>query len=219
MAGNHRNAAAGRKGKTNDATAAKAGRCVLPHSLLKLPRFVILEAMKAALRVTLALTIALPAFGQITARRLTRNVAPQPQQPARTQPMPQYGVAPAAPARPLTKAELAKIKSDKSKNQVKQFEYYKRRATEGSDHAQFELATRYLTGKGTDPDLKLAHEWLNKAAKQGHREAKKKLAELGPYKEAVETEVQQPAASKLKKADKSEAPAVAVPKAAKPQTK
>lgn len=210
MPGNDRNQPAEGKGK-NNFDPITPSRCVPPNSLRKLSHLAILDAMKAALRVFLAMAIALPAFGQITARRLTRNVAPQPQQAAPVQPVPQYGTAPAAPARPLTKGELAKIQSDKSKNQVKQFEYYKRRATEGSDHAQFELGMRYLTGKGTDPDIKLAHEWLNKAAKQGYPEAKKKLAELGPYKE-----VKQPVASAAAKAEKTEAPVPEVPKA-KPQ--
>jgi TPR repeat protein len=80
----------------------------------------------------------------------------------------------------LTPAEQAKAQIQKNKNDVKQFEYYKRRAEEGSDHAQYELGQRYLAGKGTDVDEKLGREWLAKAAKQGYAPAAKKLAELGP---------------------------------------
>ena len=57
---------------------------------------------------------------------------------------------------------------------------YKRRADEGSDDAQYQLGVRYLTGKGTAKNEKLGREWLGKAAKQGHSQASKKLAELGP---------------------------------------
>ena len=137
--------------------------------------------MKAALLVTLALATSLPSFAQYSARTLTRKVVPQPAQPAPARPAPQYvAPAPAAPARPPTPAEAAKIKADKSKNEVKQFDFYKRRAEEGSDHAQYELGLRYLNGKGTDPNEKLGREWLAKASKQGHTQATKKLAELGP---------------------------------------
>ncbi len=142
--------------------------------------------MKAALLVTLALATTLPSFAQYSARTLTRKVAPQPPQPAPVRPAQQYAApAPAAPPRPLTQAEVAKVKADKSKNEVKQFDFYKRRAEEGSDHAQYELGLRYLNGKGTDPNEKLGREWLAKASKQGHTQATKKLADLGPEPKAV----------------------------------
>jgi hypothetical protein len=152
--------------------------------------------MNAALLLSLALVSTLPALGQITARRLTRNVAPQPQQPAPVRPAaPQYAPgAPATPQRPPTEKEIARIKADKSKNEVKQFDFYKKRAEEGSDHAQYELGMRYLTGKGTDPSEKLGREWLAKSAKQGYSQAKKKLEELGPER-AAEVKPAQPLAT------------------------
>jgi TPR repeat protein len=139
-----------------------------------------LGAMKAPVLLTVALLTALPALAQYSATTLTRKIVPQPQQPPRPA-QPQYAPAPvAAPQRPPTEKELVKAKADKSKNEVKQFDFYKRRAEEGSDHAQFELGMRYLTGKGTDPSDKLGREWLAKSAKQGYPQAKKKLDELGP---------------------------------------
>ncbi len=150
--------------------------------------------MKAAVLLTLATLVLgtpLPAFAQYSARTLTSKIVPQPQQPAPARPVPPQQYAPqpaaAAPARPLTEKEIAKVKADKSKNEVKQFEFYKRRAEEGSDHAQYELGMRYLTGKGTDPSEKLGREWIAKSAKQGYSQATKKLAELGP--EPPETKV------------------------------
>ena len=138
--------------------------------------------MKASVLLTAALVTASPAFAQYSATTLTRKVVPQQQQPPPRPAAPQYAPAavPAAPPRPLTEKEAAKAKADKSKNEVKQFEFYKRRAEEGSDDAQFQLALRYLTGKGTDPNEKFAREWFAKSAKQGHEQAKKKLDELGP---------------------------------------
>jgi TPR repeat protein len=161
--------------------------------------------MKAALLFALAFAAALPAFAQYSARTLTRKVAPQPQPSQPIRQGPQYAPAtPTAPPRAQTPAEAAKIQADKSKNEVKQFDFYKRRAEEGSDHAQFQLGIRYLTGKGTDPDPKLGREWLAKASKQGHTEATKKLAELGPEPSAPklpESKTSQPAAITVKKAD------------------
>lgn len=136
--------------------------------------------MKTLVLVTLAMTVAIPSFAQYSATRLTRKVVPQqPAQPAR--PAPQYAAPqPAAPPRELTPEEAAKAQLKQNKNDVKQFEFYKRRAGEGSDDAQYQLGLRYLTGKGTKKDEKLGREWLGKAAKQGHAQASKKLEELGP---------------------------------------
>ena len=138
--------------------------------------------MKSLILASLALAAVLPSFGQYSARTLTSKIVPQPQQPAPARPSPQYspGIAPQAPQRPLTPAEAAKARIQKDKNDQKQLDFYKRRAEEGSDHAQYELGLRYLAGRGTPPNEKLGREWLAKAAKQGHTQATKKLAELGP---------------------------------------
>jgi TPR repeat protein len=143
--------------------------------------------MKALVLTALAVTVALPSFGQVlSARRLTEKVAPQPQAPARPVQPAYQPAAPQSAPRALTPAEQAKARAEKDKNAVKQLEFYKKRAEEGSDHAQYELGMRYLDGKGTPPDKKLAREWLAKAAKQGHSQAAKKLNELGPDPEKAD---------------------------------
>lgn len=139
--------------------------------------------MKTLVLAAAALVLGIPSYAQYSARTLTSKIAPQPQQPAQpARPAPAYAAPaqPAAAARALTPAEAARAKAQKNKNDVKQFEFYKRRAEEGSDHAQYELGLRYLAGKGTDRDDALGREWLAKAAKQGHSQAAKKLVELGP---------------------------------------
>jgi TPR repeat protein len=179
-------------------TTLPRGLRVAAHSLRKCRGFVILPGMKASALLTVALLTALPAFAQYSATTLTRKVVPQQQPPPRPA-APQYAPQPAAavPPRPLTEKELVKAQADKSKNEVKQFDFYKRRAEEGSDDAQFQLGLRYLTGKGTDPNEKLAREWFGKSAKQGHEQAKKKLDELGPETpaEVKSTEAAAPASA------------------------
>jgi hypothetical protein len=137
--------------------------------------------MKTLLLVTMAVAAGIPSFAQYSARTLTSKIVPQPQQPAQpARPGQQPVAVQAAPARPLTEAEQARLRLQKDKNEVKQFEFYKRRAEEGSDDAQYQLGLRYLAGKGTPPENKLAREWLEKASKQGHKQAAQKLTELGP---------------------------------------
>lgn len=137
--------------------------------------------MKTLVLAATALLLAVPTLAQYSARTLTSKIAPQPQQPAQPA-RPAYAAPaqPAAPPRELTPEEAKKAQIQQNKNDVKQFEYYKRRAEEGSDHAQFELGNRYLAGKGVEKDVKLAREWLGKSAKQGNAKAAKQLAELGP---------------------------------------
>jgi hypothetical protein len=141
----------------------------------------ILEAMKTLVFAAMALLLGLPSYAQYSARKLTSKIVPPPQPAQSARPAPQAVPAqPAPPPRPLTPQEETKAQIQKDKNDVKQFEFYKRRAEEGSDDAQYQLGTRYLTGKGVAHDEKLGREWLAKAAKQGHVQATKKLAELGP---------------------------------------
>lgn len=139
-----------------------------------------------------ALTI-LPSFGQYSARRLTRRIAPQtrpapaPSQPTpapvpapvpvQPAPQPVYRAAPAAVA-PSTPVDPAKVAAQKSKSERDLLEWQKKRAEAGSDNAQYELGVRYLTGNGVDKDEKVGMEWLTKAAKSGNFQAKKKLEEL-----------------------------------------
>lgn len=135
--------------------------------------------MKTLLLVTVAFAATVSAFAQYSATTLTRKVVP-PQPTAPAQNAPQYAAPQAAaPQRELTPADAAKARVKKDKNEIKQFEFYQRRAEEGSDDAQYQLAMRYLAGKGTTKDEKLGREWLAKAAKQGHALASKQLADLG----------------------------------------
>jgi len=142
-------------------------------------------------------------FGQIYgARRYTQRIQPQvrpappnstpaPAAPAQQQ---QVTPPPAAPAyqpvdRPVVTAKPAdpvKAAAEKAKNDEKQFDFFRRRAEEGSDHAQYELGMRYLSGRGVAQDDKLGREWLAKAAKNGNTQASKKLAELGGEPEKIE---------------------------------
>ena len=163
--------------------------------------------MRTFLLAVVMVATAASSFGQYSARTLTRRIAPQvrpapptyqqqqqqqqtqtQQPPAQAAPQappayPQYQYAPTTTARPVDPVKAA---AEKAKNEEKQLDYFKRRAEEGSDHAQYELGIRYLTGKGTSPDEKLAKEWLAKAAKNGNSQAAKKLAELGGEAEKPE---------------------------------
>jgi TPR repeat protein len=157
--------------------------------------------MRTILLAVIVVATAASSFGQIYgARRYTQRIAPQvrqqpppqqqaPQQPPAQQPnpqnsfpqpqssgaYPQYQYA-ATPSRPVDPVKAA---AEKAKNEEKQFEYFRKRAEEGSDHAQYEVGVRYLAGKGVAPDEKLGREWLEKASKNGYSQATKKLAELG----------------------------------------
>jgi TPR repeat protein len=145
--------------------------------------------MKTLVFAILALVLGIPSYAQYSARSLTRKVVPPQQQPTQpVRPAPGYA-APAQPAAPreLTPEQAKRAALQQNKNDIKQFEFYKRRAEEGSDDAQFQLATRYLTGKGTEKNSKLARQWLEKAAAQGHSEAKKLLASLGPVPAEAKT--------------------------------
>lgn len=55
---------------------------------------------------------------------------------------------------------------------------YHRRAASGDAESQYEMGLRYLAGKGVGKSEKKAHEWLEKAAVQGHAKSKSKLLEL-----------------------------------------
>ena len=137
--------------------------------------------MKTLVFLAMALLLGTSVNAQYSATTLTRKVVPQQQQPA-APPRPQYAVPvqQSAVPRELTPEEAKKVAIQQNKNDVKQFEFYKRRAEEGSDDAQYQLGVRYLAGKGVEKNEKLGREWLGKAAKKGHVQASKKLTELGP---------------------------------------
>jgi TPR repeat protein len=195
--------------------------------------------MRTILLAVVVVATAASSFGQIYgARRYTQRIAPQlppppqqqqvpqPQQPQQAPPQqqqqqnqqynyqysgayPQYQYA-ATPSRPVDPVKAA---AEKAKNEEKQFEYFKHRAEEGSDHAQYEVGVRYLAGKGVAPDEKLGREWLEKASKNGYSQATKKLAELNA---GAEPDKAAPAAISQASAKPPETKA-AEPKAAEPK--
>jgi len=57
-------------------------------------------------------------------------------------------------------------------------QFYTDMANDGNPAAQYELANFYLEGIGVEKDKSKAKEWLEKAAKQGHKEAIKLLSTM-----------------------------------------
>lgn len=55
------------------------------------------------------------------------------------------------------------------------FNLCRNRAEKGDAPAQYELAQRYRTGKGTPPSETEARKWLASAAEQGHAKAREEL--------------------------------------------
>lgn len=88
----------------------------------------------------------------------------------------------------LSDAEIADI-------DARTVAWLQKRAEAGSATAQYDLAIRYLEGKGVEKDFQKAVVLLQKAAQQEHSQAKKKLAELSlqlekPSEEALKTDKQ-----------------------------
>lgn len=67
----------------------------------------------------------------------------------------------------------------KEETERKVIEFQKKRAAAGSPSFQYELALRFLEGKGLEKDLEQAKYWLQKSAEGGSALAQNKLAELG----------------------------------------
>ncbi|MHC1763531.1 MAG: hypothetical protein AB9869_04375 [Verrucomicrobiia bacterium] len=133
-------------------------------------------------------------------RRITQRVAPQVN-PAQTNPAaakvapapagntPATATAPAVssrtqPPRPVVRIvppppqDPAKVRAEKEATTRRVVEFQKKRATEGSASAQYELGTRYLKGDGVEKDEAVARKWLESSAKAGYDPAIKKLQEL-----------------------------------------
>lgn len=134
-------------------------------------------------------------------RRLPNQVQPPvyPQRAASTNAAPQTTTAPelAAPTAPTTPATTSptvrtqvvvryvpppvdpeKVKAAKAEALRKTVEFQKKRASEGSESAQYELGLRYLKGDGVDKDPAEGRKWLALSAKNGYIPATKKLTEL-----------------------------------------
>jgi hypothetical protein len=64
----------------------------------------------------------------------------------------------------------------RAKSYEKALPLYAQLADAGNAEAQFRLGEMYWYGDGTQPDLKMATAWMQKAAAQGHAGAKESLA-------------------------------------------
>jgi len=107
-------------------------------------------------------------------RGLTKRIAPQITPPATAaRPAPPAVAAPVTAPIDPEKAEAAKKDTDD-----KRLAYQKKKAEEGADYAQYDLGIRYLNGDGVEKNAETGKQWLEKAAKNGHSGAKKKLEEL-----------------------------------------
>lgn len=133
---------------------------------------------------------------QVTARRLTRRIAPQAQTNTARATTPQGPTAAPtpAPAPPPTPAmavrtqalvrvvpppvDPEKARAARDEAQRKAVEFQKKRAAEGSESAQYELGVRYLKGDGVEKDEATGRKWLAESAKNGYGPASKKLEEL-----------------------------------------
>ena len=67
---------------------------------------------------------------------------------------------------------------DDPKEAERVVKFYTDMANDGNPAAQYELANFYLEGIGVEKDKSKAKEWLEKAAKQGHKEAIKLLSTM-----------------------------------------
>ena len=65
------------------------------------------------------------------------------------------------------------------KDSVKAAYWWHKAANQGIVEAQFNLGTCYEKGNGVTKDLSEAVKWYKMAAKQGDRDAQKKLKKLG----------------------------------------
>jgi TPR repeat protein len=116
-------------------------------------------------------------FGQI---RGARDYTKRLNAPPATTPAP--APAPSAPAKPyrtpLPAVDPVKAQAEKDAQLQRTIEFQKKRAEDGSPTAQYDLGLRYLSGDGVEKDIDLANKWLKAAAKNGNKDAEKKLAEL-----------------------------------------
>lgn len=123
------------------------------------------------------------AFGQYKgARSYMKRLNGTPAAAPAPTPTPAPASMPAAPAKPyhtpLPTIDPAKAQTEKEAQLQRTIEFQKKRAEEGSPTAQYDLGMRYLTGDGVDKDVDAAQKWLKAAAKNGNKDAEKKLAEL-----------------------------------------
>ena len=104
-------------------------------------------------------------------RSLTQDIVPLRPTPG----------SPQTKGRPTTsKARSQKRATPKrapiSEKERKIFAFHKKRAEGGSATSQYEVGSRYLTGKGVEKNRVEAVKWLEKSAKQGNKKAAQKLS-------------------------------------------
>jgi TPR repeat protein len=145
-------------------------------------------------------------------RRLDPNVPPpRPAPPPNPglPPGPVVSPPPALPAAPAT--NTARLTPAQIEAQKRAVELLRQRAEAGNASAQYELAMRYLNGKGVEKNPAEARKWLTAAAKQDYVWAKKKLEELAAAGELSATTDLPAAAPAAPKPSSPEAPDKAPP--------
>ena len=118
-----------------------------------------------------------PAFGA----NAPSVIGQQPPQNPNPQPPPAPAAAPVLRPAPVYLARPADPEKDRAAREQaaqKAVEFERKRAEEDFGWAQYALGVRYLTGDRVEMNLEQARKWLEKAAKNGERQAVKKLAEL-----------------------------------------
>ncbi len=145
-------------------------------------------------------------------RRLDPNVpSPRPAPPPSPglPPGPVVSPPPALPAAPAT--NTARLTPAQIEAQKRAVEFLRQRAEAGNASAQYELALRYLNGKGVEKNPAEARKWLTAAAKQDYVWAKKKLEELAAAGELTATTELPTATQAAPKAPSPDAPDKAPP--------
>jgi TPR repeat protein len=110
------------------------------------------------------------------ARDYTKRLNPVLSPPPRPTAPPAAVAAPNR--RPTSPADVEKAKTEKAERLKRVVEFEKEQAEAGSPTYQYALGLRYLTGDGLEKDLPTARSWFEKAAKNGNKDAIKKLEEL-----------------------------------------
>ena len=107
---------------------------------------------------------------------------------------------PAASKAGTTKRAMPK-RAPLDEKERKVFALHKKRAEGGSASSQYEVGSRYVSGKGVGRNRAEAIKWLEKALKQGNRKAAGKLhlARQMPVKAPVKTSAKTPAKPPVKR--------------------
>jgi hypothetical protein len=117
-----------------------------------------------------------PGLGNATATAGSQG-AQNPNAPAVAPVMPAPVIRP-APVYVPRPVDPEKYRASREQAAQKAVEFERQRAAQDFAWAQYALGLRYLTGDRVEKNLELAHQWLEKAAKNGERQAARKLAEL-----------------------------------------